>query len=115
VRDPDGYLTIVDRIKDMIIRGGENIYPQEIESVLARHDAVLEAAVIGAPHEVYGEVPVAYVVTYPDAAVTAVDLLALCRGNLTKIKIPVAINIVPELPKNAVGKIDKPALRAAHS
>ena len=71
VLDADGYLTIVDRIKDMIIRGGENIYPQEIESVLARHDAVLEAAVIGAPHEVYGEVPVAYVVTYPDAAVTA--------------------------------------------
>ncbi len=115
VLDADGYLTIVDRIKDMIIRGGENIYPQEIESVLARHDAVLEAAVIGAPHAVYGEVPVAYVVTYPDAAVTADELLALCRGNLTKIKIPVAINIVPALPKNPVGKIDKPALRASRS
>jgi len=115
VLDADGYLTIVDRIKDMIIRGGENIYPQEIESVLARHDAVLEAAVIGAPHEVYGEVPVAYVVTYPDAAVTAGELLALCRGNLTKIKIPVAINIVPALPKNPVGKTDKPALRASRS
>ncbi len=115
VLDADGYLTIVDRIKDMIIRGGENIYPQEIESVLARHDAVLEAAVIGAPHEVYGEVPVAYVVTYPDVTVTAGELLALCRGNLTKIKIPVAINIVPALPKNPVGKIDKPALRASRS
>ena len=112
--DADGYLTIVDRIKDMIIRGGENIY-QEIESVLARHNAVLEAAVIGAPHEVYGEVPVAYVVTYPDTAVTADELLALCRANLTKIKIPVAINIVRALPKNPVGKIDKPALRAARS
>ena len=115
VLDADGYLTIVDRIKDMIIRGGENIYPQEIESVLARHNAVLEAAVIGAPHEVYGEVPVAYVVTYPDAAVTAGELLALCRSNLTKIKIPVAINIVRALPKNPVGKIDKPALRASRS
>jgi len=115
VLDADGYLMIVDRIKDMIIRGGENIYPQEIESVLARHDAVLEAAVIGAPHEVYGEVPVAYVVTYPDAAVTAGELLALCRGNLTKIKIPVAVSIVPALPKNPVGKTDKPALRAAHT
>ena len=115
VLDDDGYLAIVDRIKDMIIRGGENIYPQEIESVLARHDAVLEAAVIGAPHEVYGEVPVAYVVTYPDAAVTAGDLLGLCRGNLTKIKIPVAVNIVPALPKNPVGKIDKPGLRASRS
>ena len=115
VLDADGYLTITGRIKDMIIRGGENIYPQEIESVLARHDAVLEAAVIGAPHAVYGEVPVAYVVTYPDTAVTAGELLALCRGNLTKIKIPVAINIVPALPKNPVGKTDKPALRAARS
>jgi acyl-CoA synthetase (AMP-forming)/AMP-acid ligase II len=115
VLDVDGYLTIVDRIKDMIIRGGENIYPQEIESVLAQHDAVLEVAVIGAPHEVYGELPVAYVVTYPHATVTPDELLALCRGNLTKIKIPVAINIVPALPKNPVGKIDKPALRALHS
>jgi long-chain acyl-CoA synthetase len=109
--DEDGYLTLVDRIKDMIICGGENVYPREIESVLARHDAVLEAAVIGAPHSVYGEVPVAYVVTYPNAAVTADELLELCRRNLTKIKLPVEIHIVDELPKNAVGKIDKPALR----
>ena len=114
VLDAEGYLTIVDRIKDMIIRGGENIYPQEIESVLARHDAVLEAAVIGAPHEVYGEVPVAYLVTYPGATVTAGELLALCRGNLTKVKVPVAVNIVRALPKNPVGKTDKPALRASH-
>ena len=113
VLDADGYLTIVDRIKDMIIRGGENIYPKEIESVLGRHPAVLEAAVIGAPHELYGEVPVAYVVTYPDSPVPADELLALCRDNLTKIKIPAAIHIVPELPKNAIGKTDKPALRAS--
>ena len=113
VLDADGYLTIVDRIKDMIIRGGENIYPKEIESVLARHDAVLETAVIGMPHELYGEVPVAYVVTYPDVPVADEDLLALCRANLTKIKIPSAIHIVPGLPKNAIGKTDKPALRDA--
>ena len=112
VLDDEGYLTIVDRIKDMIIRGGENIYPKEIESVLCRHGMVLQAAVIGVPHEIYGEVPAAYVATYPDASVTAGELLALCRANLTKIKIPTAIHIVPELPKNAVGKIDKPALRA---
>ncbi|HWJ51786.1 MAG TPA: AMP-binding protein [Propionibacteriaceae bacterium] len=109
--DDDGYLTLVDRIKDMIIRGGENVYPKEIEAVLGHHDAVLEAAVIGAPHPVYGEVPVAYVVTYPDAAVTTDELLELCRRNLTKIKLPVAIHIVDELPKNAIGKIDKPTLR----
>jgi long-chain acyl-CoA synthetase len=113
VLDEDGYLTIVDRIKDMIIRGGENIYPKEIESVLCRHGAVLQAAVIGVPHEVYGEVPVAYVAAHPDASVTADELLALCRVNLTKIKIPTAVHIVPELPKNPVGKIDKPALRAS--
>jgi len=113
VLDEDGYLTIVDRIKDMIIRGGENVYPKEIESVLGRHPAVVEAAVVGAAHEVYGEVPVAYVVAYPDLSVTADELMQLCRTNLTKIKLPVALHIVPELPKNAVGKIDKPALRAA--
>ena len=63
--------------------------------MLGRHGAVLQAAVIGVPHEVYGEVPVAYVATYPDASVTAEDLRALCRANLTKIKIPAAIHIVP--------------------
>ena len=113
VMDADGYLTIVDRIKDMIIRGGENIYPKEIESVLCRHAAVLDAAVIGAPHEIYGEVPVAYVVTYPHSPLPPDDLLAFCRDNLTKIKIPAAIHVVPALPKNAMGKNDKPALRAA--
>jgi long-chain acyl-CoA synthetase len=113
VLDESGYLSIVDRIKDMIIRGGENIYPKEIESVLGGHEAVLEAAVIGAPHAVYGELPVAYVVSYPGAAVTVEELLERCRRNLTKIKIPVAIHLVDQLPKNAVGKIDKPALRAS--
>lgn len=112
VLDADGYLTLVDRIKDMIIRGGENVYPKEIESVICRHGAVLEAAVVGAPHEVYGEVPVAYVVTYGDErAVSADELLALCRENLTRIKVPVAVHLVDELPRNAVGKTDKPALR----
>ena len=109
--DEDGYLTLVDRIKDMIIRGGENVYPKEIESVLGSHDAVLETAVVGAPHPVYGEVPVAYVVLYPNATVTPEELLEQCRRNLTKIKLPVAIHIVDALPKNGVGKIDKPALR----
>jgi long-chain acyl-CoA synthetase len=113
VLDADGYLTIVDRIKDMIIRGGENIYPKEIESVLGLHPAVLEAAVVGAPHEVYGEVPVAYVVPYPGTVVAEEELLALCRASLTKIKIPMAVNVVAALPKNAVGKTDKPALRAS--
>ncbi|MFE3291374.1 class I adenylate-forming enzyme family protein [Rhodococcus sp. NPDC059234] len=112
--DEDGYLTLVDRIKDMIIRGGENIYPKEIENALAGHEAVLEAAVIGAPHEVYGEVPVAYVVAYPDAHVTDDQLADHLRDRLTKVKLPVAIHIVDALPRNPVGKIDKPGLRSRH-
>jgi acyl-CoA synthetase (AMP-forming)/AMP-acid ligase II len=96
----------------MIIRGGENIYPKEIETVIAQHAAVLEVAVVGAPHEVLGEVPVAFVAPYPDQELDAEDVLELCRTHLTKIKVPVAVNLVAELPKNPVGKPDKPGMRA---
>jgi acyl-CoA synthetase (AMP-forming)/AMP-acid ligase II len=112
VLDEDGYLRLVDRIKDMIICGGENLYPQEIESVLQSHPAVLEAAVVGAPDQVYGEVPVAYVTTWPGTEVDAADLLALCATHLTRIKIPAALHVTDTLPKNPIGKIDKPMLRA---
>jgi long-chain acyl-CoA synthetase len=113
--DEDGYLVIVDRIKDMIIRGGENIYPKEIESVLYRHPDVLEAAVVGAPHEVFGEVPVAFVTPRPGARADPDELHRLCRGALAKYKRPEQIVPLPSLPKNAVGKIDKPALRTGHA
>jgi len=109
--DVDGYLTLVDRSKDMIIRGGENIYPKEIENALATHSDVLEVAVVGAPDEVYGEVPVAYVVTYPAATVGSAELLDHIRDLVAKVKLPVAIHLVDPLPKNPVGKIDKPRLR----
>ena len=109
--DGDGYLTLVDRIKDMIIRGGENIYPKEIENALATRSEILEAAVVGAPDDVYGEVPVAYVVTYPNTDVTEADLLEHLCARVTKVKLPVAIHIVDALPRNPVGKIDKPGLR----
>lgn len=109
--DEDGHLVLVDRMKDMIIRGGENIYPKQIESVLSTHPAVLEAAVVGAPDPVYGEVPVAFVVTYPDATATPDELRDHLRPHLTKVKIPVSVSIVDALPKNPVGKIDKPVLR----
>ncbi len=109
--DEDGYLSIVDRIKDMIIRGGENIYPKEIEGVLAEHEAVLEAAVIGAPHALLGEVPVAEVVLMPGATATAADLIEHCRALLAKIKVPVRVNLVSDLPRNPVGKVDKPRMR----
>ncbi len=109
--DEDGYLTIVDRLKDMIIRGGENLYPKEIENVLTAVDDVLEAAVVGRPDEVYGEVPTAYVSVYPGSALTESELLDHCRRHLTRVKVPERIHVVDALPKNPVGKIDKPALR----
>jgi long-chain acyl-CoA synthetase len=109
--DEDGYLSIVDRIKDMIIRGGENIYPKEIESALYTDEGVLEAAVIGRPDDVLGEVVVAYVALRPDATTTVESLHALCEEQLAKYKRPVLIELRDELPKNPVGKIDKPTLR----
>ncbi len=109
--DEDGYLVLVDRIKDMIIRGGENIYPKEIESVLYTHEGILEAAVIGRPDDVLGEVVVAYVVARPEATVTVEELHELCAAQLAKYKLPVLIEFLDELPKNPVGKIDKPTLR----
>ena len=99
----------------MIIRGGENLYPKEIENALAEHPAVLECAVIGAPHDVYGEVPVAYVVTYPDRETTEEELLSHVADRLTRVKVPEAIVLVDALPRNPVGKIDKPGLRRRHS
>lgn len=112
--DEDGYLTLVDRIKDMIIRGGENLYPKEIENALAEHPAVLECAVIGAPDDVYGEVPVAYVVNYPDRSTTDEELLVHLANRLTRVKVPAEIYVVDALPRNPVGKIDKPGLRQRH-
>jgi long-chain acyl-CoA synthetase len=111
ILDDDGYLRIVGRIKDMIIRGGENIYPKEIESVLTAVDGVLDAAVVGRPHEILGEVPVAYVQAYPGAVLDVDSLAAHCRRNLAKVKVPEVITLIDELPKNPVGKPDKPALR----
>ncbi len=111
VFDEDGYLAIVDRIKDMIIRGGENIYPKEIETVLYAADGVLEAAVIGRPDERLGEVVVAYVVLREESELSAEDLSAHCLEHLARYKQPVAIELVESLPKNPVGKIDKPTIR----
>ncbi|MEV0333749.1 AMP-binding protein [Nocardia sp. NPDC050717] len=110
--DADGYLVLVDRIKDMIIRGGENLYPKEIENALYRHPAVHEAAVVGRPDAVLGEVPVAHVVAAPESRVSAEELTAHCRELLAAFKIPAAIVLTPELPRNPVGKIDKKRLRA---
>jgi acyl-CoA synthetase (AMP-forming)/AMP-acid ligase II len=109
--DSDGYLVLVDRVKDMIIRGGENIYPKEIENALYAHPDVLEAAVVGRPDHTFGEVPVAFVALRPDAGATVEALLEHCRGRLSKYKWPTQLTLLDSLPKNAVGKIDKPTLR----
>jgi acyl-CoA synthetase (AMP-forming)/AMP-acid ligase II len=109
--DDDGYLTLVDRVKDLIIRGGENIYPKEIEDVLYTVPAVLEAAVVGQPDPVFGEQPVAFVTLRSGFDVIPEDLIEHCRQSLARYKVPREVYIEEMLPKNAVGKIAKPELR----
>ena len=110
--DADGYLTLVDRKKDLIIRGGENIYPKEVEQVLCEHPAVQEAAVVGRADPVMGEEAVAFIVARTGAHVDARALLSFARARLAQSKLPSDFRIVEELPRNALGKISKPALKA---
>jgi len=109
--DADGYLYIVDRVKDMIIRGGFNIYPHDVEEVLAEHPAVAESAVIGVPDPIYGEQVEAFVVRKMGAEATEDELLAFCQERLAKYKTPQRITFVPDLPKSQVGKTLKRVLR----
>jgi fatty-acyl-CoA synthase len=115
VRDDDGYLFIVDRLKDMIVSGGENIASSEVERVLYEHDGVLEAAVVARPDERWGEVPVAFVVRRDGAAVTEDELLDRCRAQLAKFKVPKAVSFIDALPRNPSGKVLKRELRAGGS
>ncbi|HEV3406840.1 MAG TPA: long-chain-fatty-acid--CoA ligase [Candidatus Dormibacteraeota bacterium] len=108
---PDGYVEIRDRIKDVIISGGENISSIEVEGVLLRHPAVQEAAIVGLPHEKWGEAPYAYVVLKPGASATEAELIAFTRDRLAHFKAPHGVTFVPELPKTATGKIQKYVLR----
>jgi fatty-acyl-CoA synthase len=113
LRDDDGYLFIVDRLKDMILSGGENIASSEVERVLYEHASVHEAAVIGRDDERWGSVPVAFVVVRPDATVTADELLEHCRGQLARFKVPKEITFLDALPRNPSGKVLKRELRSA--
>jgi fatty-acyl-CoA synthase len=115
VTDEDGYVFVVDRVKDMIISGGENIYPAEVENVLSEHPAVLECAVIGVPDEKWGEVGRAVVVLRPGAAAEEEDLRTFLLGRIAKYKIPGSFRFADELPRNAVGKLLKNRLRDAYS
>ncbi len=108
---PDGYVEIRDRIKDVIISGGENISSIEVEGVLLRHPAVQEAAIVGLPHEKWGEAPFAYVVLKPGATATEAELISFTRERLAHFKAPHGVTFVAELPKTATGKIQKFVLR----
>ena len=111
VRDEDGYLSIVDRLKDMISSGGENIAGSEVERVLYEVPDVLEAAVVGRPDDRWGEVPVAFVALRPGATVTAQELIDHCRGQLAKFKVPKDVTFIEALPRNPSGKVLKRELR----
>ncbi|WP_010149263.1 long-chain-fatty-acid--CoA ligase [Serinicoccus profundi] len=110
-RDEDGYYFIVDRKKDMIIRGGLNIYPREIEELLYEHPAVAEAAVVGVPHEELGEEVAAHVVLAPDARATEEELIQHVKDQVAPYKYPRTVTLIEELPKGATGKILKRELR----
>ena len=109
--DVDGYVSIVGRIKDMIIRGGENIYPREIEEFLYQHPAVLDAQVIGVPSAQYGEEVMAWIKLRPATAVTGEDLTAFCRGRISTFKIPRYWKFVDAFPMTVTGKIQKFRMR----
>ena len=112
--DEEGYLWLVDRKKDMIVSGGENVYPAEVERVLLDHQAVAEVAVIGVPHPRWVETPVAFVVPSGAGEPDTEDLIAHCRRYLAGYKKPWAIIVVPELPRNAGGKVLKRRLRETY-
>ena len=112
-RDEEGYLWLVDRKKDMIVSGGENVYPAEVERVLRDHPAVADVAVIGVPHPRWVETPVAFVVAAEERPHES-DLVAHCRERLAGYKKPSAFYFVTALPRNAAGKVAKRELRAMH-
>jgi len=112
---PDGYIEIRDRLKDVIISGGENISSIELEGVLLRHPAIQEVAVVGLPHEKWGEAPHAFVVLKPGMTLSEEELRGFARERLAGFKVPKGMTIVAELPKTATGKIQKYVLRGGRS
>ncbi|OLS36192.1 long-chain-fatty-acid--CoA ligase [Bacillus sp. MRMR6] len=111
VVDDDGYISVVDRKKDMLISGGENIYPKEIEEILYTHPAILEAAVVGVPDEKWGETVKAYIVLRNGRTLTESEVIDYCTGKIASYKKPRHVEFVDELPRNAAGKILKTELR----
>jgi acyl-CoA synthetase (AMP-forming)/AMP-acid ligase II len=112
--DDEGYLYLKDRIKDMVVSGAENIYPVEVENVLAKHEAVADVAVIGVPDEKFGEALLAFVVTKPGTSLVVEEMIDFCRDKIAGYKIPRQLELIEELPRNPSGKILKKELRAPY-
>jgi fatty-acyl-CoA synthase len=111
-RDEEGYYRIADRLKDMYISGGENVYPAEVEAVLFQHAAVVDAAVVGIPDERWGESGAAFVVLAGGSSIGEEELIAHCRASLAKFKVPKLVRVVPELPRSGMNKVLKNELKA---
>src|SRR5260370_41641583 len=109
--EEEGFLYSLDRKKDMIKTGGENVYSPEVESILCAHAAVLEAAVIGVPHENWGETIRAVVVPRNGSSLAEAEVIAWCRGRLTHFKCPTSVVFTDSLPKGGTGKVQKNILR----
>lgn len=112
-KDEDGYLFIVDRKKEMIIRGGENIYPKELEGIICRHPQVAEIAVVGVPDKIYGEEVMACLVLHPDQTLTKEVFQEWCKSNMASYKVPKYVDIRQAIPRNILGKVLKKELKAA--
>ena len=112
--DADGYVYIHDRVKDMIISGGENVYPAEVESAIYGHPSVLEVAVIGVPDDRWGEAVKAVCVPKPGVEIDADDVISWAREKIAGFKVPKSIDIIEALPRNASGKILRKDLRAPY-
>ena len=112
--DADGYVYIQDRIKDMIISGGENVYPAEVESAIYGHPAIAEVAVIGVPSAKWGEEVKACVVAKPGMEVDEADVIAWTRERIAAFKAPKSVDVIPLMPRNASGKILRRELRAPY-
>jgi len=112
--DADGYYYLVDRVDDMYISGGENVYPAEVESVLAEIEAIGEIAVVGVPDEVWGEVGHAFIIPKNGADLNPGDVLHYCEARLAKYKWPKHITIKKDFPRTSLGKVRKDVLRSGH-
>lgn len=113
-RDRDGYLYLIDRRADVIVSGGLNVYSLEVEQVINRIPGVVESAVVGIPHELWGEAVAAFVVCQPGTAISEEAVIARCRAELAHFKAPGSVRFCTELPRNAMGKLDKRAIRAPY-